>query len=224
MLLFIIEVDDMENKKESKIEFEPFPGSVKTKRNMRNLKKIFLIILLFFLLVFLYVSSSILNKIVLYGNASEEYKTINKFNSNYASIPNDDREEVLKNIGFTSVMSRKKQLNDKVYDSNYAYKKTKGYNNKIDEIAVVYDNNDSVKYIELILVYSKYDFSISRVAADSNAILKNYVKMATPKKAIAEAKNNGYYYYNDLKTKTKASYILTSVDKKYYSLKVIINV
>ena len=211
----------MKNKKEDKIVFEPFPGK---KKKQKHLKKIMLFIIIVIILVALYVSSSILNKIVLYGNVSEDYKTTNRFDSNYASIPKDNREDVLKNIGFTGVMSRKKRLNDKVYDANYAYKKLKEYGNKIDEITVVYDNNDKVKYIELSLVYLKDDFSISRVAADSNAILKNYVLMTTPKNAIAEAKNNGYYYYNDSKTKTKASYILTSLDKKYYTLKVIISV
>ena len=211
----------MENKREDKIEFEPFPGK---RKKQKCLKKNMLFIVTTIILVALYVSSSILNKIVLYGSVSEDYKTANKFDSNYASIPKNNREDVLKNIGFTGVMSRKKQLNDKVYDANYAYKKLKEYGNKIDEITVVYDNDDKVKYIELSLVYLKDDFSISRVAADSNAILKNYVLMTTPKNAIAEAKNNGYYYYNDSKTKTKASYILTSLDKKYYTLKVIISV
>lgn len=211
----------MKNKKEDKIVFEPFPGK---KKKQKYLKKIMLFIIIVIILVALYVSSSIFNKIVLYGSVSEDYKTANKFDSNYASIPKDNRGDVLKNIGFTGVMSIKKQLNDKVYDANYAYKKLKEYGDKIDEITVVYDNDDKVKYIELSLVYLKDDFSISRVAADSNAILKNYVLMTTPKNAIAEAKNNGYYYYNDSKTKTKASYILTSFDKKYYTLKMIISV
>lgn len=214
----------MKTKKESKIVFEPFPGSVKTKRNKENFKKSFLIILLFFLLVFLYVSSSILNERLLYGNVSENYKIVNKFSENYALINQKDKKTLLKNIGFTNVFDEKKELYNKVYDAIYAYKNVEGYKGKRDDIIIVYDKDYNLKNIELNLVYSKYDFSISRVTADSNAILKNYVKMVTPKKAIAEAKNNGYYYYNDLKTKTKASYILTSVDKKYYSLKVIINV
>lgn len=209
----------MKNKKEEKIEFKPFPGK---RKKQKYLKKIILLIIIVIILIVLYVSSSIFNERILYGSASYNYKTINKFDSNYASITKKNREKLLKDIGFTGVMSRKKQLKDKVYDATYAYKKIK--DDKIDEIIVVYDNNDKVKYIELSLVYLKDDFSISNVAADSNAILKNYVLMTTPKNAIAEAKNNGYYYYNDSKTKTKASYILTSLDKKYYSLKVIISV
>lgn len=211
----------MKNKKEDKIVFEPFPGK---KKKQKYLKKIMLFIVIAIILIILYVSSSILNKIVLYGSVSEDYKIINKFDSSYASIPKNNRKNILKSIGFTNVISMEKQLNGKMYDANYAYKNLKEYENNIDEITVVYNDTNSVKYIELNLVYLKDDFSISRVAADSNAILKNYVLMTTPKNAIAEAKNNGYYYYNDSKTKTKASYILTSLDKKYYILKVIINV
>lgn len=211
----------MKNKKEDKIVFEPFPGK---KKKQKYLKKIMLFIVIAIILIILYVSSSILNKIVLYGSVSEDYKIINKFDSSYASIPKNNRKNILKSIGFTDVISMEKQLNGKMYDANYAYKNLKEYENNIDEITVVYNDTNSVKYIELNLVYLKDDFSISRVAADSNAILKNYVLMTTPKNAIAEAKNNGYYYYNDSKTKTKASYILTSLDKKYYTLKVIINV
>lgn len=211
----------MKNKKEDKIVFEPFPGK---KKKQKYLKKIMLFIVIAIILIILYVSSSILNKIVLYGSVSEDYKIINKFDSSYASIPKNNRKNILKSIGFTDVISMEKLLNGKMYDANYAYKNLKEYENNIDEITVVYNDTNSVKYIELNLVYLKDDFSISRVAADSNAILKNYVLMTTPKNAIAEAKNNGYYYYNDSKTKTKASYILTSLDKKYYTLKVIINV
>ena len=211
----------MKNKKEDKIVFEPFPGR---KKKQKYLKKIMLFIAIAIILIILYVSSSILNKIVLYGSVSEDYKIINEFDSSYASIPKNNRKNILKSIGFTNVISMKKQLNGKMYDANYAYKNLKEYENNIDEITVVYNDTNSVKYIELNLVYLKDDFSISRVAADSNAILKNYVLMTTPKNAIAEAKNNGYYYYNDSKTKTKVSYILTSLDKKYYTLKVIINV
>ena len=72
------------------------------------------------------------------------------------------------------------------------------------------------------LIYLKNDFSISQVAADCNAVLKNYVNVTTPKNAIAEAKNNGFYYYNDSKSNIKVSYILTNTDKKYYTLKVIV--
>ena len=211
----------MKNKREDKIVFNAFPGE---KKAHDKIKKILLVIILIIILIALYVSSSIFNERILYGSLSVDYKTVNKFDSNYASVFEGNREKLLKDIGFTSVMLRKKQLSGNVYDASYAYKKVKEYDDKIDEITVVYDNDDKVKYIELSLVYLKDDFSISNVAADSNAILKNYVLMTTPKNAIAEAKNNGYYYYNDSKTKNKASYILTSLDKKYYTLKVIISV
>ena len=68
----------------------------------------------------------------------------------------------------------------------------------------------------------KNDFSISQVAADCNAVLKNYVNVTTPKNAIAEAKNNDFYYYNDSKSNIKVSYLLANTVKKYYTLKVIV--
>ena len=203
----------MKNKREDKIEFEPFPGK---RKKQKHLKKIILF------LVALYVSSSIFNKIVLYGSVSADYKKVNDFKSNYAYVSKENREDILKKIGFTSVMSRKKQLNDKVYDATYAYNKIEEYDGKLDEITIIYDDENKVKFVELNLIYLKNDFSISQVAADCNAVLKNYVNVTTPKNAIAEAKNNDFYYYNDSKSNIKVSYLLANTDKKYYTLKVIV--
>ena len=93
---------------------------------------------------------------------------------------------------------------------------------KLDEITIIYYDENKVKFIELNLIYLKNDFSISQVAADCNAVLKNYVNVTTPKNAIAEAKNDGFYYYNDSKSNIKVSYLLANTDKKYYTLKVIV--
>lgn len=84
------------------------------------------------------------------------------------------------------------------------------------------NDENKVKFVELNLIYLKNDFSISQVAADCNAVLKNYVNVTTPKNAIAEAKNNSFYYYNDSKSNIKVSYLLANTDKKYYTLKVIV--
>lgn len=209
----------MENKREDKIEFEPFPGK---RKKQKHLKKIILFIVIVIILVALYVSSSIFNKIVLYGNVSADYKKVNDFKSNYAYVSKENREDILKKIGFTSVMSRKKQLKDRVYDATYAYNKIEEYDGKLDEITIIYDDENKVKFVELNLIYLKNDFSISQVAADCNAVLKNYVNVTTPKTAIAEAKNDGFYYYNDSKSNIKVSYLLANTDKKYYTLKVIV--
>lgn len=209
----------MKNKREDKIEFEPFPGK---RKKQKHLKKIILFIIIVIILVALYVSSSIFNKIVLYGNVSADYKKVNDFKSNYAYISKKSREDILKKIGFTNVMSRKKQLNDKVYDATYAYNKIEEYDGKLDEITIIYDDENKVKFVELNLIYLKNDFSISQVAADCNAVLKNYVNVTTPKNAISEAKNNDFYYYNDSKSNIKVSYLLANTDKKYYTLKVIV--
>lgn len=210
----------MENKREDKIEFEPFPDK---RKKQKHLKKIILFIVIVIILVALYVSSSIFNKIVLYGNVSADYKKVNDFKSNYAYVSKENREDILKKIGFTSVMSRKKQLKDRVYDATYAYNKIEEYDGKLDEITIIYDDENKVKFIELNLIYLKNDFSISQVAADCNAVLKNYVNVTTPKNAIAEAKNDGFYYYNDSKSNIKVSYLLANTDKKYYTLKVIVD-
>ena len=99
----------MQYNREDKIEFEPFPGK---RKKQKHLKKIILFIVIAIILVALYVSSSIFNKIVLYGNVSADYKKVNDFKSNYAYISKENREDILKKIGFTSVMSRKKQLKE----------------------------------------------------------------------------------------------------------------
>lgn len=97
----------MENKRENKIEFEPFPGKEK---KQKHLKKIMLFIVITIILVALYVSSSIFNKMVLYGSVSANYKKVNDFKTNYAYVSKENREDILKEIGFTSVMSRKKTI------------------------------------------------------------------------------------------------------------------
>lgn len=162
----------MKNKREDKIEFEPFPGK---RKKQKHLKKIILFIVIVIILVALYVSSSIFNKIVLYGSVSADYKKVNDFKSNYAYVSKENREDILKKIGFTSVMSRKKQLKDRVYDATYAYNKIEEYDGKLDEITIIYDDENKVKFVELNLIYLKNDFSISQVAADCNEIGRAHV-------------------------------------------------
>ena len=85
----------MKNKREDKIEFEPFPGK---RKKQKHLKKIILFIVITIILVALYVSSSIFNKIVLYGSVSADYKKVNDFKSNYAYVSKENREDILKKI------------------------------------------------------------------------------------------------------------------------------
>lgn len=94
----------MKNKREDKIEFEPFPGK---RKKQKHLKKIILFIVIVIILVALYVTSSIFNKIVLYGSVSADYKKVNDFKSNYAYVSKENREDILKKLVLLALCQEK---------------------------------------------------------------------------------------------------------------------
>lgn len=217
---------EKKNKKEEpKIVFEDFPYENKknelgTDKKSKNIILPTLIILFFGIL---FILSSILNEWVLYGNESSNYKLVNKFEENYATIEPDLRMDLFKKIGFDVSKTKTEIMSGKNYVTTYAYHKVQDDASSADAISVYYDDKYRVSYILLSLIYKKEEFSVSKVAADCDAIIMNFVKVDTPKKAISEAYNNGYYFLKDNATKSDVSYrVIKDSDDKNYVLTVII--
>lgn len=215
---------------ELKIEFEPFPGNVtkedyigKKENEEKANKSTFKMLSLIIIILFLFIFSSKLNEIVLYGNESNDYTVVNKFNGNYATIEKG-RNSLLRKIGFEHSKSKKETLKNKQYEATYAYNSFSGLDDLTDSITVYYDEKNTVNYVVLSLAYKKDEFNKASVTADCNAILKNFIKMNTPNTAIKEVSENKYYYLHDVKTKTNATYMLKQIKNKYYVLTVIIDI
>ncbi len=224
MKSFKTSYDKEKNKEDAKIIFEVFPEKNTPNKPGSNVKKkkIILYLLIIILLVFLFVGSSILNQKVLYGNESNDYKLVNKFSGNYATIKPSDRSDLFKNIGFDVSKTKTETKNDKNYITTYAYRRLNEETSDADAISVYYDENYDVNYIMVSLIYKKSEFSISKTTADCNAILKNFINVNTPKNAISEVKSNGYYYLKDNSSKIEVSYTLSDKSKKYYVLTIIV--
>lgn len=222
------------NKEELKIEFVPFPGNIKNyeinksletksyKDNTNNKKnlRVFVIIII---LLFLFIFSTILNQKLLYGNASNNYNIVNKFDGNYATVKKENRGELLKNIGFDYFGNKLEVLNSNKYNVSYAYNNLNAYDGLMNSISIYYNDIDVVSYIKLNLIYKKSEFSVSKTTSDCNDILKNFVKVNTTKNAISQALNNGYFMLEDIKIKAKVSYAIKGDLGDYYTLTVIVN-
>lgn len=225
------------NKEELKIEFVPFPGDIKddeinksletkddkdntnNKKSKKNLRIFVIIIILLFLFIF----STILNQKLLYGNVSNNYNIVNKFDGNYAMVKKENRNKLLKNIGFDYFENKLEVLNNNKYNVSYAYNNLNAYDDLMNSISIYYNDIDVVGYIKLSLIYKKSEFSVSKTTSDCNDILKNFVKVNTTKNAISQALNNGYFMLEDIKIKAKVSYTLKSDLEDYYTLTVIVN-
>lgn len=217
---------EKKNKKEEpKIVFEDFPYEDKknelgTDKKQKNIILPTLIVLFF---IVLFILSSVLNEWILYGNESNDYNLVNKFKENYAIIEPNSRMNLFKEIGFDVSKTKTEIMNGKNYVTTYAYHKVQDDASFADAISVYYDDKYEVSYVLLSLIYKKEEFSISKVAADCDAIIMNFVKVDTPKKAISEALNNGYYFLKDNVTKADVSYrVINDSDDKHYVLTVMI--
>jgi len=222
MKSFKTSYDNKRNKEEAKIIFEAFPEKKdlnEVKRNKKN-KNIVLHLLVIIVLVILFVGSSFLNQKILYGNVSNRYKWVNKFDGDYAIITPPNRGTLFNNIGFDVSKTKIETKDNKSYVTTYAYRKVN--EDFSDTISVYYDEDYSVNYIVVSLIYKKDNFSISKTTADCNAILKNFVNVNTSKNAISEVNANKYYYLKDNSSKIDVSYSLSEEINKYYVLTVIV--
>lgn len=208
------------NKEEPKIIFEEFPyddnGKIKRKDKKSNGIYTFAVI---FVIIALFIISSILNQVVLYDKESNSYKTVNKFNGDYATIIEGNRENVFKQIGFVSIYQKKENINSKITDVTYASNKVA--ESISNDINVYYDEDAAVKYINLNLAYSKDKFSINKATSDCNAILNNFVKVKIKKSAITEV-NKNKYYHEDTQNNISLTFKINNDIKDYYILNVIV--
>lgn len=222
MKSFKTSYDNKKNKEEAKIIFEAFPEKKdlnEPKQNKKN-KNTLLCLLVIIVLVILFVGSSVLNQKILYGNESNDYKLVNKFDGDYAIITPSDRSTLFNNIGFDVSKTRTETKGNKSYVTTYAYRKVN--EDFADAISVYYDDDYSINYVVVSLIYKKDNFSISKTAADCNAILKNFVNVNTSKNAISEVKVNKYYYLKDSSSKIDVSYRFSEEINKYYVLTIIV--
>lgn len=206
--------EEKNKKEERKIIFEEFPYK-KEKNNNKKIKNVIITILIIIILLVLFTFSSILNKYILYGNESNDYKIVNNFDGNYAKISPQDRQDLFKKIGFDVSKTKTEIKDNNNYVTTYAYHNNSDDNLFADSISVYYDGNYEVTYIILSLVYSKNDFSIASATADCNAIIKNFAIVTTPKNAISEVFDNGYYYLGKNDANADVSYRLIKQDKYY---------
>ena len=205
--------EEKNKKEERKIIFEEFP--YKKEKNNKKIKNVIITILIIIILLVLFTFSSILNKYILYGNESNDYKIVNNFDGNYAKISPQDRQDLFKKIGFDVSKTKTEIKDNNKYVTTYAYHNNSDDNLLADSISVYYDGNYEVTYIILSLVYSKNEFSIASATADCNAIIKNFINVATPKNAITEAVYNGYYYLGKNDANADVSYRLIKENKHY---------
>ncbi len=209
------------NKEEPKIIFEEFPydENGKIKKEEKNKNNGIYTFAVIFIIITLFIISSILNQVILYSTESNNYKTINKFNGDYATIILSDRENLFKKIGFVSIYQKKENINGKITDITYASNKV--VEPLVNNINVYYDENSVVKYVNLNLAYNKNKFSISKITSDCNAILNNFVNIKVTKKVISKVKQNKYYN-EDIKNNISLTYKITKEINDYYMLNVII--
>lgn len=219
----------IKNKEDLKIVFEKFPGDTqkedktieKNKKKNKKKNSIFKILIII-VLISLFIGSSILNKIVLSEIESKSYKVVNKFKGNYANIKKEDRTKLFKEIGFDVSKEKIEIKDDTSYITTYAFRKLSIDNDLADSISVYYDINNNVTYIVLTLIYEKDEFGIFEVAADCNAIIKNFVDINTSRNMINQAMENNYYYSKDKDTKITSFYSLTD-NNGYYVLSLVVN-
>lgn len=217
------------NKKEGKkLDFIPFDKRKKTLNDIKktstlsnNKKKNFKInvpsiVFVIIIGIILFIVSSQYNNLLLFSKRNENYNMVNNYNSVYAVVNEDGREDLFRDIGYDVVKNKKERLNDKLLETTYAYRKN-GDNS--DYINVYYDNNNIVTYVVVGLYYNKDDFDIVKLTKDSNAILRNFVNIKIHPKDIEKIKSSNYVSIK--KRKVKISYILPKEEENYYHIEII---
>lgn len=208
------------NKEEPRIIFDEFPfdenGNIK--KSTKRKSNTFYTFTVIFSIIALFIISSILNQLVLYGTVSNRYKTVNKFNGQHARIKLDDRKSLFKEIGFVTIYNKQENVNNKVMDVTYASNKVT--NSNVNEVSVYYDEKNNVKVIDLSLVYKKDGFSISMATIECNTILRNFISVNVTKKDISKLKKNNYYF--DKNSNFDITYKLVNKNKDYYGINVFV--
>lgn len=214
-----------ENKEDKNITFISFDNknvkeSINNKDNTikenKNIKSKIIVLVIITLILLLYIISSIYNNWYLENNTDSKYKVINKLNTRYAIIKEEDRHNLFKKIGYIKVKNEKGILYDKVYDTTYAYR-TNGEKN--DYINVYYEK-DKVKYVMICLTYKKEDYSKNKVFVDANNILNNFINFSINVSDIDTLDNDKSLSkeINDIKLNTnmmiKDDYYIISLEVK----------
>lgn len=205
--------------KNKRVIFEDFPEYLKESNNSLNtnigeekslkLKKLIFNTIICVSVLILLLTSTVVNENDLENNARDNYIIANDLNGkNYAVIKPDARKELYKKIGFSVSKDRIENRKNKNYVTTYAYYKYYDDITQADSITVYYNDNYSVNYISLNLVYKKEDFNDKDSVIDANNILKNFVNMTVDKSYIDQIINNESYHVKDTKIKAEINYLL----------------
>lgn len=184
-----------EEKGQSKIIFEDFPGNKKDKLDLKRIfykLKINKWIVYLIIVIFMFLISSILNVIYLNTSLNDKYKLVDKTKENYAAITEKQRKTLFYDIGFKSVNHGIKLLDSNYYEATEASssRKIDGYN---DKIVVYYDINNKVKVINFDLIFEDVKYAYKNI----NAVLKNFVNVNITKNIINEIVSEEKNYFDE---------------------------
>ena len=181
-----------ENKKKGIIKFEEFPGD--KRNNEKNIEKtknknVFLYIVIVLVIVILSILSSYLNEYIL-NKSKDSYKVINSFNGIFATIYEEDRNDLFIEIGFDDVSDGVVKKDGYNYITSYAYKKKYDDIGDYEYIRVYYDNYNKISFIDLGLIYNRESLISSEVIKDVNNVLSNFINLKIDEFMIKDSINN----------------------------------
>ncbi len=202
----------------NRIKFEEFPGNKKNGELFKNKYFKYLVIIIFFILL---IGSGFFNYWLLNKSEEGNYKKINDFKENYATIYIEERKDLFQKMGFSNITNDKGIKDGKEYDMTYGdYKKYNGFN-MLDSINVYFDNNE-VDYINLNLIYKLNEFKTYKVLKESNSILKNFIEVNLNDNVMTELKNNDYYFLKDDNLKANFIFkVLPTLNDDYITLNIV---